>query len=90
MVLVVFTIDHRLSDCIVITLLYARTKLLCGISYVTHPPEMSHVATFGVQPLSQRGCQVSILAFQRNQFLQSFFYIRKMHLLHTQKVYKWH
>ena len=56
--------------------------------YVTLPSEMSHIATFWVQPLSlntfwvqplsQRGCHISIWVFQLNQFLQSF-----LHQKHT-------
>ena len=40
-----------------------------------------------VQPLSLRGCHVSILAFQRNQFLQSFLYQNNTLVTHTKSVY---
>ena len=60
------------------------------ITIVTLPPEMSHIATrslFGVQPLSQRGCHISILAFQRNQFLQSFLHQKNILFTHTKSLY---
>ena len=41
-----------------------------------HPPARNqphwYLFTFCVQPLSQMGCHISILAFERNPFLQSF------------------
>ena len=46
------------------------------ITHVTLPPEMSRIATRSLlrysQWISQRGCHVSILAFQRNQFSPGF------------------
>ena len=56
--------------------------------YVTLPPEMSHIATrslFGYNTFFPKGVPyVSILAFRRNQFLQSFLH-QKIPFLHTYK-----
>ena len=39
---------------------------------------------FWVQPLSQRGCHISTLAFQQNQFLQSALHQKNTLVTHTQ------
>ena len=60
--------------------------------FVTLPPEMSQIATWSLYGYSQfrkGGAVLSILAFHRKRFLQSFLH-HKMHFLHTRKVYKCH
>ena len=49
--------------------------------YKGHPEKKTRI--FYAQPLSQRGCHVSMLAFQRNQFLQSFLHQKNTLLTHT-------
>ena len=65
--------------------------------YVTPPPEMSRIATrslLGLQTFFQRGCHVSlyvlILAFQQNQFLQSFLHLKNILVAHTENIHVTH
>ena len=59
------------------------------IIYVTLPPEMIRIATLsllGYSPFPKGGAILSSLAFQQNQFLQSF--LHQKDIIHTQVVYK--
>ena len=57
--------------------------------YVILPPEMSHIATrslFGYNH-SSKGCAMYRSWLFNGISFSSHFYIRKIHLLHTKKVY---
>ena len=73
----------------VFLVLLTRLEVGSLMSYVTFPPQMSHMATrslFGYSNFPKGGAVYRIWLFNGISF-SSLFYIKKIQLLHTQKVY---